>query len=268
MESINSRDITNKKFSSGFRGYDRKEVDNFLQLLSKEFEILENKISHLNEKIEEQKVESDKFKDVESSLITTLKTAEDTGSKIVEKAKEDVKSILDDSRQELNNIKEEYDKVKSLRDSIMEEVNALSKKIDEGISDINTGTDFDELEKSIDAIEDNIDHKEQSEEESNTIQQEDEENVVDESFEKEDIPLNKDDEGPITKELFPEDDKEEDDTYEISTGPELCDALGPQRPTTVADLNRLRENENNQGGLEKLAESCLNSLRTRPLTSE
>ena len=57
-------------------------------------------------------------------------------------------------------------------------------------------------------------------------------------------------------------------TYEISTGPELCDALGPQRPTTVADLNRLRENENNQGGLKKLAESCLNSLRTRPLTSE
>ena len=57
-------------------------------------------------------------------------------------------------------------------------------------------------------------------------------------------------------------------TYEISTGPELCDALGPERPTTVADLNRLRENENNQGGLEKLAESCLNSLRTRPLTPE
>ena len=57
-------------------------------------------------------------------------------------------------------------------------------------------------------------------------------------------------------------------TYEISTGPELCDALGPQRPTTVADLNRLRENEKNQGGLEKLAKSCLNSLRTRSLNSE
>ena len=57
-------------------------------------------------------------------------------------------------------------------------------------------------------------------------------------------------------------------TYEISTGPELCDALGPERPTTVADLNRLRQNENNQGGLEKLVESCLNSIRTRPLTSE
>ena len=57
-------------------------------------------------------------------------------------------------------------------------------------------------------------------------------------------------------------------TYEISTGPELCDALGPERPTTVADLNRLRENEKKQGGLEKLAKSCLNSHRTRPLSSQ
>ena len=65
MESINSRDISNKKFSSGFRGYDKKEVDNFLQLLSKEFEILENKICHLNERIEEHKAESEKFKGVE-----------------------------------------------------------------------------------------------------------------------------------------------------------------------------------------------------------
>ncbi|MEE2759505.1 MAG: 7-cyano-7-deazaguanine synthase [Candidatus Thermoplasmatota archaeon] len=57
-------------------------------------------------------------------------------------------------------------------------------------------------------------------------------------------------------------------TYEISTGPELCDALGPDRPTTVADLKRLRENENNQGGLHHLAKSCLNSLRIRCLTRQ
>ncbi|MBD14395.1 MAG: hypothetical protein CMJ72_04410 [Planctomycetaceae bacterium] len=57
-------------------------------------------------------------------------------------------------------------------------------------------------------------------------------------------------------------------TYEISTGPELCDALGPERPTTVADLNRLRENENTQGGLKQLARTCLNSLRIRRLSVE
>ena len=54
-------------------------------------------------------------------------------------------------------------------------------------------------------------------------------------------------------------------TYEISSGPELCDALGPDRPTTVADLARLRQNEEVQGGLENLAKECLESLRMRSL---
>ena len=57
-------------------------------------------------------------------------------------------------------------------------------------------------------------------------------------------------------------------TYEISTGPELCDALGPDRPTTVADLTRLRENEKLQGGLNQLAKKSLDSLRIRRLSSE
>ena len=54
-------------------------------------------------------------------------------------------------------------------------------------------------------------------------------------------------------------------TYDIAAGPGLCDALGPDRPTTVAHLNRLRENEETQGGLADLANSCLESLRMRPL---
>jgi len=56
-------------------------------------------------------------------------------------------------------------------------------------------------------------------------------------------------------------------TYEIAAGPELCDALGPDRPTTVADLARLRRNEMTQGGLDDLVEACLKSLRMRPLSS-
>jgi thiamine biosynthesis protein ThiI len=56
-------------------------------------------------------------------------------------------------------------------------------------------------------------------------------------------------------------------TYEIASGPELCDALGPDRPTTVADLNRLRGNEALQGGLDELAENCLKSLRMRTLVT-
>jgi thiamine biosynthesis protein ThiI len=57
-------------------------------------------------------------------------------------------------------------------------------------------------------------------------------------------------------------------TYDIAAGPELCDALGPERPTTVADLARLRRNEEVQGGLGNLAKECLKSLRIRPLASK
>ena len=57
-------------------------------------------------------------------------------------------------------------------------------------------------------------------------------------------------------------------TYDIAAGPELCDALGPDRPTTVADLNSLRQNEMAQGGLTDLADGCLESLRIRPLSAK
>ncbi len=54
-------------------------------------------------------------------------------------------------------------------------------------------------------------------------------------------------------------------TYDIAAGPEVCDALGPDHPTTVADLIRLRENEAEFGGLATLSDSCLSNLRIRPL---
>ena len=78
MNQINSGDLFNKKFSSGFRGYDKSQVENHIQSLSREFQILENKILDLENKIKEQKNENDKFKSVESSLIITFLSTEKT----------------------------------------------------------------------------------------------------------------------------------------------------------------------------------------------
>lgn len=50
-------------------------------------------------------------------------------------------------------------------------------------------------------------------------------------------------------------------TFTISEGPELCDALGPKRPTTVADLGRLERNEEALGGLEKMVSECSEKCR-------
>lgn len=51
-------------------------------------------------------------------------------------------------------------------------------------------------------------------------------------------------------------------TYKISVGPEECDVLGPNHPTTIADLDRLQRNEERVGGLLKAAEDSWSIRRT------
>ena len=40
-------------------------------------------------------------------------------------------------------------------------------------------------------------------------------------------------------------------TLELSIGPEVCDALGPSLPTTIANFEWLEKSENRLGGLEQ-----------------
>lgn len=50
-------------------------------------------------------------------------------------------------------------------------------------------------------------------------------------------------------------------TLEISEGPEVCDALGPSKPTTVANKEWLEGSEERVGGLQHLASDCYSNLR-------
>ena len=45
-------------------------------------------------------------------------------------------------------------------------------------------------------------------------------------------------------------------TFEISSGPEVCDALGPSMPTTVANKEWLEKSEERLGGLRNLAQEA------------
>jgi thiamine biosynthesis protein ThiI len=50
-------------------------------------------------------------------------------------------------------------------------------------------------------------------------------------------------------------------TLEISEGPEVCDALGPSKPTTVANKEWLERSEERVGGLQHIASECYSKLR-------
>ena len=263
MNQINLRDLFNKKFSSGFRGYDKSQVENHIQTLSREFEILENKILDLEDKVKVQKTENDKFKSVESSLIITLKTAEDTAKGILEKAKEDAKGILDDAREELSGIKHEYEKIMSLRDSTIKDIGDLKEKINLGLDEIGLEANFNEIEKSIDAVEQNIDSDDITEpiQDQKTISNDENiKGLEEELFTEESLDLNleedkidNDNQEIILESIDPDevDEKNDEEIEETKEEPDLDNNEDNQEPS---DLFSDDEKEKNDEEIEETKE--------------
>lgn len=83
---ITPLEIRQKDFEKKLRGYDKDEVNAFLQSLSNEWERMleDNKDAHLKYQQAEREVK--KLREVESSLYKTLKTAEDTGANVIDQA--------------------------------------------------------------------------------------------------------------------------------------------------------------------------------------
>ena len=50
-------------------------------------------------------------------------------------------------------------------------------------------------------------------------------------------------------------------TLELSIGPEVCDALGPSLPTTIANLEWLEKSENRLGGLDQITQKAWSQRR-------
>ncbi|RAU83679.1 DivIVA domain-containing protein [Pontibacter arcticus] len=83
---ITPLDIRQKTFEKAFRGLDKDEVNAFLLTLSQQWEKLLDENKDLRMKLETAHRETQKLREVESSLYKTLKTAEDTGNSILEQA--------------------------------------------------------------------------------------------------------------------------------------------------------------------------------------
>ncbi|MDN4166515.1 DivIVA domain-containing protein [Cytophagales bacterium LB-30] len=79
-------EIRQKEFEKVFRGYDKEEVDAYLQSLSQEWERLLDETKELKMRLEVTEKEVVKLREVESTLFKTLKTAEDTGANMIQQA--------------------------------------------------------------------------------------------------------------------------------------------------------------------------------------
>ncbi len=91
---ITPLEIRQKAFEKVLRGYDKDEVNAFLQTLSQEWERILDETKEARIKLEGAEREVSKLREVESSLFKTLKTAEDTGANVIEQANKTAELIL------------------------------------------------------------------------------------------------------------------------------------------------------------------------------
>lgn len=101
---ITPLEIRQKAFEKVFRGYDKDEVNAFLQILSSEWEKSVDEKKELAIKLESAEKEIMKLREVETSLYKTLKTAEDTGANMIEQANKAANLQLKETQMESDHI--------------------------------------------------------------------------------------------------------------------------------------------------------------------
>lgn len=136
---ITPLEIRQKTFEKNFRGYDKDEVNGYLQILSQEWEKLMDENKEYTIKLKSSEREVEKLREVENSLFKTLKTAEDTGANIMDQATKaadlhmretelKAEALLNDARNKAHNIIEEAEmQSKDTYEEVESQLKALSK---------------------------------------------------------------------------------------------------------------------------------------------
>lgn len=91
--------IRQKSFETSFRGYEKKQVTDFLEEMSVVMEQINQENLELRSRLQQVEGEAKRLKDVEDSLFRTLKTAEDTGAAIITEATDAADQIIAEANQ-------------------------------------------------------------------------------------------------------------------------------------------------------------------------
>lgn len=124
---ITPLDISNKTFSKAFRGYHCKDVENFLEGISQEFELAYTENFDLREKTKELESEINRYRLLEGTLQQTLILAQQTAEELKNAARHEADLIIREAEQEkLSKLSEARENWEELQ----EEIIALARKRD------------------------------------------------------------------------------------------------------------------------------------------
>ncbi|MGD8190048.1 DivIVA domain-containing protein [Brevibacillus ginsengisoli] len=97
-------DIHNKEFSTGFRGYNVDEVNEFLDQIIKDFELLIKEKKEMEERIAILNERVDHFKSLEENLSKSILVAQETAEEVKSNARKEAQLILKESEKNADRI--------------------------------------------------------------------------------------------------------------------------------------------------------------------
>lgn len=97
-------DIHNKEFTRGFRGYDEDEVNDFLDVVIKEFEKLNRDKKTLEDKVYELEEKLGHFSNIEETLNRSILVAQETADEVKSNANKEAKLIIKEAEKNADRI--------------------------------------------------------------------------------------------------------------------------------------------------------------------
>jgi cell division initiation protein len=135
---ITPLEIKRQQFKKGMRGYDRVEVEAFLEMLSNEVEDLLRANKELKEKTIELETQLLDYRNMEKTLQQTLMQAQEASGKSIENSRKEASLIVQDAELKASQIverarldfahaKEEIAILKARKESILSKLKVLLK---------------------------------------------------------------------------------------------------------------------------------------------
>ncbi len=93
-----------RKFSTSSFGYNKIEVNNFVNEVTAEYESMLNKLKKQDIDIANLKAELEKYKNMENTLNKAIMVAEDASNQIKRIARDEAKGIMDDAKRNASRI--------------------------------------------------------------------------------------------------------------------------------------------------------------------
>jgi cell division initiation protein len=158
--------IKKQEFNKSMRGYDKDEVQAFLEKLADEFESLQKENDSLKKELEDATVKLTEFRRIEKNLQDTLLRAQESSTKSIESTKKqanlivkeaEIKAsqILEKARENANeirnaviNLREERDLIiANLKSIINSQAHLLEMKVEDAGEEIVTAKQIEQAKK-------------------------------------------------------------------------------------------------------------------------